>query len=623
MNYKTVKFSVRDNTNIYNLELAKALLYFTEYDFTYFWEQCIDAGRQARSSGRLPQNIISNAKNIISKAHPYIEAMISSDFADICTDCIIEYICQSEMITLDELWTRCISSKNLYENTIFKRISQFKTNRAINGWVNIVRLQEYARNKISFIYDPDENGSLVSRGTVRTRRDYFDLASSVAANELGFPCKQLPSTKLCTSASLPESTFIISKVSKAIYKRYSETFAKAGEVHLSETMDYTYNRDKIAMDSYSYIKGMTRPALIDMKFALEAILETPEEVYFPDSFKAIIDLEFNLMYGEDIYIRKCVSCSRYFAVDTVSEHCDRVNSSGKTCREAYEETIIPVHVPEPEPIEPAPEAEYVNKTFSEPTPYPSMVKDNIPPWRLVQPPNKGVPVPAEMEKHGQRLYNAMYKRIGSGIDENEFREWSQYLSNMKRNVKIGEATLNQLEDFLKYSDNLADAVKAASKQKKNAKVPVYNYSQTELNLNYVLSKEDEDKEIPVSSVIKASDVSDIQTHTMPSFDSFDGNNTVVDDTVATATVVSYNEQNVKPFMPESFNSLADAMMMEHSNTHIEVSPENLQKAAEKPALIKEPEWQRLTREEAYAQEKIDIERYKEELFEEDGYGYDE
>ena len=92
MNNSIVKFAVNDNNNFYKIELSKTLLHFTEFDFTYFWEQCIEAGRLARKSGRLPQNIISNAKTVVSRAHPFIEACLATDYSEIVTDCIIEYI---------------------------------------------------------------------------------------------------------------------------------------------------------------------------------------------------------------------------------------------------------------------------------------------------------------------------------------------------------------------------------------------------------------------------------------------------------------------------------------------------------------------------------------------------
>ena len=71
---KAVRFVIDNNNNYYRLELAKALLNFTEYDFTFFWEQCISAGKTAHKTGRLPQDIMNTARNSAARCHPYVEA---------------------------------------------------------------------------------------------------------------------------------------------------------------------------------------------------------------------------------------------------------------------------------------------------------------------------------------------------------------------------------------------------------------------------------------------------------------------------------------------------------------------------------------------------------------------
>ena len=44
----SIWFVIKGNNNFHKLELSKTLLHFTEFDFTYFWEQCIEAGKNAR-----------------------------------------------------------------------------------------------------------------------------------------------------------------------------------------------------------------------------------------------------------------------------------------------------------------------------------------------------------------------------------------------------------------------------------------------------------------------------------------------------------------------------------------------------------------------------------------------
>lgn len=544
-----VRFAVKDNNNFYKIELSKTLLHFIEFDFTYFWEQCIEAGRTARKSGRLPQNVIANAKAVISKAHPYIEACINTDYSEIATDCIIEYICHSERIGLEELWARCISPKNLYETAIFRRISEYKTNRAANRWTSIVRLQEYARNKVDFIFSPDENQGVIENETFRVRKEYFDLAVSVAANELGCPNDSLPTVKIYSPANLPNAAFAIGKVAKGIYRRFSEVLAQAQDMSKLKNTDQL--GDQLAMEAYGYIKNMPRPGELDMKFALETIRNNPPLLYMPDSLKAAIDLEFELMYQCDVVFRKCENCGRYFTAKDDNTRCDRVNSSGKTCRRQYEELCEAIALETAKANEEELKKQQEQQALLAAAAASEVQTTLIP--DIPEPP-KPVPVeiPKETEKRGQKLYNALYKRVGRGIDENEFKEWSQYLSNMKRNLKIGEATLSQFEEFLDYSDKLYEEVKIASKNKTTYEPVEKPYGK---GGKKSASKKDKDESEKISSVISAENA------------------------------------DVKPFTPQTFDSLMDAVAA------FEEEEESTPK--KKPVEVKAPKWERLTREDAY------------------------
>lgn len=570
----TVGFAVRDNNNFYKIDISKTLLYFTEYDFTYFWEQCIEAGRTARKSGRLPQNLVSNARSVISKAHPYIEACISTDYSEIVTDCIIEYICHSERIGLEELWARCISPKNMYESAIFRRISEYKTSRAANRWTSLVRLQEYARNKIDFIFGTEDGNTVLNDDIVRVRKEYFDLALSVAANELGCPPEALPSVKVCNPATVPNAAFAVGKVSKSIYRRFSDALAMGRDMSSLEGRNCSKIQDQTAMEAYTYVKNMTRPGELDMNYAISAIKANPSELYLPDSLKAAIDLEFDLMYKRGIYLRKCENCGKYFSIENIADdnsRCDRVNSSGKTCRQQYEELCESIAVKARESAEEEKRSAAAETAAAETAaaeeqpeiaaaPVPASVPDV---------PKQEIKVPKELEKRGQKLYNALYKRVGRGIEENEFREWSQYLSNMKRNIKIGEATISQFEEFLDYSDRLCEEVKLAAKNK-TVHAPVektYEHKDTQKN--------DQAEQLELSDVKEA------------------------------AVVIPASEKvEVKPFVPQTFDSLFDAFMAgyAHEDEDKETVPEKHEK---KQVEIKAPQWEHLTREDAYGKKNDD------------------
>lgn len=400
-------FVTRNNNNFYKAEPGKTLLHFSEYDFTCFWEQCIALGQEFRKTGSYELRKISQVKNLIVKCHPYYEAQINGDFEAVVMDCIIEYICHSENIGLEELWARCISPKNVYEKAIFTRISEYKTNRGINQWANLMRMQEYVKTKAAYIFD----GEPASRNEYRTRKGYFDLTFSVMAKELGFPSMELPSVKCYSPCLMPNAAFMLSKVSKGILRKIS------GIVDEAEEPEYAHIhgalKDQVGLDAFRYIKNITRPEEPEMKTAMAAFQGLSSAVYMPDSFKALIDLEFDMMIEEDVFLQKCEKCGKYFyqAMDYKGKFCNRVNASGKTCRE------------------------------------------------LAEAEKPSEPIEEDLDERCQKIFNSMYQLVGSGMEEHEFKEWSQYLLNMEKNVEMECSTKEDLEAFLEYSEKMCSDIK--------------------------------------------------------------------------------------------------------------------------------------------------------------------
>lgn len=550
---KFIQFAVRDSNDLYKLELCKTLLHFTEFDFTYFWERCMDAGRAAKKSGHLPASTVSNAKSVISAAHPYIEATIGADYSDIVTDCIIEYICHSERISLDELWVRCISPKTKYEEAIFNRISMFKSGKASNGWTNIVRLQEYAQNKLAFIYDTNEDKTVDSAQVLKVRKEYFDVSYSVAANELGMTEKNLPSVSVCNPGLTPTAAFMNAKVAKAVYRRFSEAFRLGGDMSVPEGKNCEYIKDKLAMDAYDLVRGMKRPGELDMKFALEAMKNNPVEVYLPDSFKAVIDLEFDLIMKNGLSFRRCEECGKFFVADDESFLCNRINSSGMTCRQQAD--ALRTAIAEAAETLKAAEKNEAVQTVEEPEP------------TVPEEPKRPEQIPPELEKRGQKIYNALYKRVGKAMDEKEFHEWSRYLSDMKKNIKAGEATADQLGEFLDYSDRLCAEVK------KGRMTP-------QTQFRYPEDVEKSEKMSPQEAVQPAA-APEKKPEPLPEVIKADASSVRI----------------IKPFKPETFDSLADAFMAGKFDDDGEEPPKKPEPE------VREYNWTRMTREEAYGLKK--------------------
>lgn len=597
----TVTFAVEGNNSFHKLELSKTLLRFAEFDFTYFWEQCIEAGRNARKTGRISQNLVNMAINALIKCHPYVEACISSDFSSVVLDCIIAYICHSEGIGLEELWSRCISPKSLYEKSIFNRVSEYKTGRGINQWINIVRMQEYARSKMQFIYETDDNIMLRGRD-YKARKEYFDLAFSVAANETGCPMDQMPSVRKYTPAQLPDSVFMMGRISKNIYRRLSEVLGSAemcNQRHINNR-----NRDQTALDAFSYVKDMPRPEENDMNFAVEAVSSMPSEVYVPNSFKAIIDLEFTCMSEERIYLSKCPRCGKYFAraLDEKSPYCRRVNSSGRTCSELMDDALEIAAMRSGEPVklkkqtdlqltfdsisvgQPEETAEAAAEPEKE-----EPVSENA----LREEPSEPLrEIPKELEKRCQKVYNLLYKRIGRLMTEGEFREWSKYMSDVKRDFREGNADTEQMEYFLNYWETAVKKQSSKSKKHKDR-------------------AENADNAIAVSAAEERDDENEEQTadgtEDIPPDAFFNEAMTIAEEKDTSGispagTEATPEERAYKPFTPPKYNTVLEAMLDGKYKSE-ELLSETGGAAAEDLAEIKVkgkkvtlPNWERITRE---------------------------
>ncbi|MDE5992576.1 MAG: hypothetical protein K2G87_05950, partial [Oscillospiraceae bacterium] len=380
----------------------------------------------------------------------------------------------------------------------------------------------------------------------------------------------------------------VGKVSKSIYRRFSDELAEGSDLSAMEKRDCSKIRDQLAMEAYSYVKGMERPNEIEMNFALESFRETPAELYYPDSLKAAIDLEFELMVRNKIYMRKCENCGRFFTALDDNTRCDRVNSSGKTCRRQYEELVESITVEArsslPQGGENISAENLETANAAQISPVSSVV---IPPPEVREP----VVVPKETEKRAQKLYNALYKRVNKGIDENEFKEWSQYLSNMKRNLKIGEATLKQYEEFLDYSDRLAKEVKLASKNK-TVHAPVEKPFGM-INSGNTAGNEVSDPKMPAEATAEK-DISEDEfveiAQLSEKIEKNSARNAVSESPKVPqveGTVVSSDNVKVKPFTPQAFDSVFDAMRAGNSDGDDEESPKKKEKSVE----IKKPKWE--------------------------------
>lgn len=556
---RNVWFVLEKDNRYYKLELGRTILNFAEFDFALFWETCISAGKTAYKTGSLPTDVMTSARNIAAGCHPYVSACLNSSFDSVALDCIIAYICSSEHIGLEELWARCISPKNNYEQSLFRRISEYKTGRASNSWVNIVRMHEYAKNKLDFVYDSTPEKRLSERD-VELRRRYFDLAFSVAANESGYSGDDLPFSRRYSPSLLPGAAFRMGAVSKDLYRKMSGMLEDIPQAKSHNGI----LRDQNAMDVYSYIKKLERPTDGELRAMFApAGLAPSETVYVPDGFKGMIDLEFELMSDEHIIIERCATCGRYFVRDPEYNrpYCTRMSAGGKTCREKDEENLR--HQEQMAAMAKAAEKAAAERSVAD-----KSAAEKTSPGQTASDDVHHVTIPSQIEKRAQRIYSALYRRIGKLMTGGEFREWSQYLSNFKRNVRNGDQTLAEYEEFLDYSENLYDNTVENARAGYNA-----SRGSSEFVVNKLATSSEEEKPANMldmlkkgtdSTTVRVKKLSEV-SYSYPAEKSFD-----FDDVRAEKVPVQKTDMTVSSNAPEK--TYGEPVFAEREQSHDYTSP---------------------------------------------------
>lgn len=286
-------FAVKDGRCLHELPLGRTLSGFIGFDFSPFRERCIEAGRDGRKNGVLSSSMEDMAENELAKCHPYVRACMGNEYSRAVIDCIIDCICLSENISAEELWLRCISPVTEYEKCIFDRLCEYRTGRASNQWINVLRIREYAMTKAEFIYRTE--------GSRRVKREYFDLAFGVAADNVGCGNELAGSFRICSPSELAVQTRLMSRTAKSIAGRLS--FMLDSARHISPRLVNESTCDKVAMDVFSYLRDMPPPEENELGFAADELAQLPESIYIPDSFKGAVDMEFYAMEHGNVPFR--------------------------------------------------------------------------------------------------------------------------------------------------------------------------------------------------------------------------------------------------------------------------------------------------------------------------------
>lgn len=398
----TLKLVGRNSNEIFLLRYPSSLLDFCGFDLSYFAKMAIDACSEAQKTGKADPDVFAQLRRDIQSAHCYIAHNIRTTYEKVALDCWIDYLCRRDSIGEGTLWNRYISCRTPFEKLVFSRLCEFRYNRAINEWLNIVRVQDYAKSKIDFVFTKDVKNAREAA----SRRNYFDLMFSVTAQEMGCRVENLGEIKVFSVGRTPSSPFMFSTISKDIVRHVLADFDYTDDY--SDVSDYSEISDQIAMDAFSKMKAGLPAELSSYNIVRGKMENYTDKIYMPCSLKAVVDLEIDAIIENGGILCACKRCGRlYLRNEEYNEdYCRTYLTNGKTCLELYrEENPLPV-------ISPA------------------------------------------LDEKCRTVTDEIYARVGKSMSEKEYEYWHSYMRAMRDKVTSGEITAEELDAFLDYSLNV-------------------------------------------------------------------------------------------------------------------------------------------------------------------------
>lgn len=396
----TLKLVGKHSNEIFTLRYPSTLVDFCEFDFSLYAQEAIDVCNEALKTGSLDYDRVSEIKKEMQSAHCFMQYSTKTTYDKIVFDCWIDYVCRRDNIVDSTLWNRFIRCKTQFEKVIFGRLCDFRYKRAVNEWLNVIRIQDYARCKLNFVF----TDGVKSVEEAEERKNYFDLIFSVTARELGCRLDELGVTKYYSVGRTPGSPFMFPGISKEIVRHVLAGFDYSDDY--SDINDYEESADEVAMDAFSRMKAGLPQDLSSYTIPTGKLENLSDRIYMPCGLKAVIDLEIDALLESGMWLRRCKNCGRFFAVtkDDYKEYCTRRNMpSGKTCIGIFEEQ----------------------------NPKPKISDALVERCRYVT--------------------DEMYSRVDNVMSVEEYNSWRTYLEAMKQKVENGEIASAELESFLEYS----------------------------------------------------------------------------------------------------------------------------------------------------------------------------
>ncbi len=400
---RVLKLAGKNSGEIYQLRYPQSLLNFCDYDLSYFAENAIAVCDEALRSGEIDIDRVTELRNSLRGMHVYIEHNLRTVYEKIVLDCWIDYVCRRDSIGTTALWNRFMNCRSPFEKSVFVRLCEYRYNKGINEWLNLVRVQDYAKSKVYFLFSRGVSGV----EEANARRNYFDLMFSVTARELGCRLEDLGVIQVYSAGRLPSAPFMYPNISKDIMRNVLADFDYTDDY--SDIASYECLSDQIAMDAFARMKQGLAQEMDSYNMSREVMENAPEKVFMPMGLKAAVDLEIDSLLDSGGWLARCKRCGRYFVMDGdhPEEYCQLPTPNGKTCLDIYREEH--------------PEAKL--------TP--------------------------ELIKRCDVIANEMFSRISEGkMTLKEYEDWKHYLDAMKEKVSKGEIQPDDLSAFIEYSGTM-------------------------------------------------------------------------------------------------------------------------------------------------------------------------
>lgn len=416
-NSRILNIAGKNTNETYTVSVPSNLIGFCRYDFTRFMEESNKLCRECMKTGSYPSDKVIALRNSIAGCHRYFENNTRTIFDKIVVDCWIEYICRQGEISTSALWNSFIECENPFQKAIFQRLTEYRSHYAVNQWINLLKLQEYAKKKLDYVFGCRLSGP----EEAEVRLNFFDLMFSVAANEQGYSLDAIGSVRMYKPGRLTNAPFVFGGVSKEIVRNLLKDVSFADELGYVSREEGALS-DMEAMDAFGVIKNhLPKHADPAVKIMMKSMLKAPETVYIPSGFKAMLDLEIDTVISTGGYLQRCGRCNEFYLKDSnyTSDYCDTVSREGTSCREIMEG-------PAAEPL-----------TEEELTLF---------------------------NQKAEQLYNEMLGNMNRNISQRDFNEWIGYFDVIKTNVVNGRGTSADFDDFVEYSRQIANQKPSKAKQ---------------------------------------------------------------------------------------------------------------------------------------------------------------